>query len=190
MQKQFYMYIRGQAMPVPAEIHRAYWRMAKYEQLEKYKDEQKRPAIESINEKSDQRDCLIYVNDEPVAVTPEVYRAYWQETERERYLEQRDDAQGTFSYHSFDTEEASGEEMIPSSDISNPVEAEVMERFSKPQLYAAIARLSEHEQMLIGELFFAQKSQSQVATELNISQPAVFKQAHKALKKLEKYPME
>ncbi|MCL2547027.1 MAG: sigma-70 family RNA polymerase sigma factor [Oscillospiraceae bacterium] len=83
-----------------------------------------------------------------------------------------------------DTEETLGEEMIPSGRISNPVEQAVMERLLIEQLYAAIARLDEYERELIAELYFADKSQSQLSKETGISQQLISYRAKQTIKKL------
>jgi len=55
---------------------------------------------------------------------------------------------------------------------------------SECQLYAAISRLDESEQRLIGELYFAEKTQLQLSHEIGIPQQTISFRAKKALVKL------
>ena len=52
------------------------------------------------------------------------------------------------------------------------------------KLHTALAMLTPEEQTLIQALFFEERSESQMAVELGISQPAVYKRKVKILKKL------
>ena len=126
----------------------------------------------------------IYVRNKPVIVPEEVYRAYESMRRRERYLRTKDRDNGKVLYSNFDTEETLGEEMIPSSHISNPVEQEVLDRLLKTKLYESIARLDSFEQMLIGALYFEKKTQMQLSKETGMPQRTISYRLHKALKKL------
>jgi RNA polymerase sigma factor (sigma-70 family) len=126
----------------------------------------------------------IFIRGQAVEVSEEIYRTYHTMARRERYLYERDNANGTFHYANLDTEELTGEETIPSGRISKPVEQEVLDKLTIEQLYTAIGKLDEHEQDLIRALFFEEKSQSQLSRETGIPQQTISYQADKALKKL------
>jgi len=119
----------------------------------------------------------IYISGQPVAVTREVYTAYIAMAEHERYLERKDRANGLLP-------EMPQEERICGSRIISPVEQQVFQVWQTEQLYAAIAQLDENEQWLIGELYFAEKSQAQLSRELDIPKRTLCHKANQTLTKL------
>lgn len=123
------------------------------------------------------KEYYIYVNGQAVAVSREVYTTYIAMAEHERYVERKDRANGKLP-------ELPSDEQIHSGRICSPVEQQVFQQWQTEQLYAAIAQLGESEQWLVGELYFAGKSQSRLSREMGVSQPAVYYRARRVLKKL------
>lgn len=64
------------------------------------------------------------------------------------------------------------------------VENAVFRKMEQDKLHIALSRLSPEEQSLIWALFFEERSESELAAELGISQPVVYKRKIKILKKL------
>ena len=126
----------------------------------------------------------IYINGQAVPVTAEVYKAYYSMKSHERYLERKDKTKGKVLYSDLDTADVLGEEMIPSSKISKPVEQAVIDKFLKERLYSGIANLSDDEQELIRKLYFEGKSQSELSRETGIPRQTIGHYAKQTLEKL------
>ena len=137
----------------------------------------------------------IWVCGRYVEVTDEVYMAYTQSDRKMRYFE-----------NDLKTErfvlgkEGQVVEVIPSREDSldrlmdenaqqfpgdeESVENTVLHKLEVDKLHTALAMLTPEEQALIQALFFEERSESEMAVELGISQPAVYKRKVKILKKL------
>ena len=137
----------------------------------------------------------IWVRGRYVEVTDEVYMAYTQSDRKMRYFE-----------NDLKTErfvlgkEGQVVEVIPSREDSldrlmdenaqqfhrdeESVENTVLHKLEVDKLHTALAMLTPEEQALIQALFFEERSESEMAVELGISQPAVYKRKVKILKKL------
>lgn len=126
----------------------------------------------------------IYVKGQAVPVSDEIGRVYTSMIRHERYIRHKDKQGGKILYSDLDTPETLGEEMIPSGQISNPVEQAFFDKCLIENLYAAIAMLDDFEQTLIRELYFADKSQSQLSRETGIPRQTIGYQAKRALNKI------
>lgn len=137
----------------------------------------------------------IWVCGRYVEVTDEVYMAYTQSDRKMRYFE-----------NDLKTErfvlgkEGQVVKVIPSREDSldrlmdenaqqfpgdeESVENTVLHKLEVDKLHTALAMLTPEEQALIQALFFEERSESEMAVELGISQPAVYKRKVKILKKL------
>lgn len=137
----------------------------------------------------------IWVRGRYVEVTDEVYMAYTQSDRKMRYFE-----------NDLKTErfvlgkEGQVVKVIPSREDSldrlmdenaqqfpgdeESVENTVLHKLEVDKLHTALAMLTPEEQALIQALFFEERSESEMAVELGISQPAVHKRKVKILKKL------
>ena len=123
------------------------------------------------------KEYYIYVNGQPIVVSCEVYRAYVSMAEHERYLERKDRANGLLT-------EMPSDECIRCGKISSPVEQQIFRQWQVELLYEAVSLLDEHEKWLVGELYFAEKSQSQLSRETGIPQQTISYRAKQILKKL------
>ena len=137
----------------------------------------------------------IWLRGQFVEVTDEVYRAYMQGDRKMRYFE-----------NDLKTErfvlgkEGQVVQIIPSredsldrlvdenarqfSDEQESVESVVLHKLEVDRLHTALSLLTPEERALIQALFFDERKESELAMELGISQPAVYKRKTKILKKL------
>ena len=137
----------------------------------------------------------IWIRGQYVEVTDEVYRAYMQGDRKMRYFE-----------NDLKTErfvlgkEGQVVQIIPSredsldrlvdenaqqfSDVQESVESVVLHKLEVDRLHTALSLLAPEERALIQALFFDERKESELAMELGISQPAVYKRKMKILKKL------
>lgn len=140
----------------------------------------------------------IWIRGQFVEVTDEVYRAYMQGDRKMRYFE-----------NDLKTErfvlgkEGQVVQIIPSREDSldrlvdenarqfsdeqesvESVESVVLHKLEVDRLHTALSLLTPEERALIQALFFDERKESELAVELGISQPAVYKRKMKILKKL------
>ena len=137
----------------------------------------------------------IWIRGQYVEVTDEVYAAYMQGDRKMRYFE-----------NDLKTErfvlgkEGQVVQIIPSredsldrlgdentqqfSDKQESVESVVLHKLEVDRLHTALSLLAPEERALIQALFFDERKESELAMELGISQPAVYKRKMKVLKKL------
>ena len=137
----------------------------------------------------------IWIRGQFVEVTDEVYRAYMQGDRKMRYFE-----------NDLKTErfvlgkEGQVVQIIPSREDSldrlvdenaqqfpdeqESVESVVLNKLEVDRLHTALSLLTPEERALIQALFFEERSESELAAALEISQPAVYKRKMKILKKL------
>ena len=124
-----------------------------------------------------EKEYFIKINGENIPVTEEVYRAYmqpvWAESKRRKARQDRE-----LSFEAF-TEE--GYE-IPSGDA--PVDEIAADRMLLDTIKAALDRLNDDERCLIDARYYQDKTQSEVALSMGISQPMVSKLIKKILEKL------
>ena len=140
----------------------------------------------------------IWIRGQFVEVTDEVYRAYMQGDRKMRYFE-----------NDLKTErfvlgkESQVVQIIPSredsldrlvdenaqqfSDEKESVESVVLHKLEVDRLHTALLRLNKDEQDLIYDLFFAGKTESEVAKTLGVSQQAIHKRKNRILKKLKNF---
>lgn len=137
----------------------------------------------------------IWIRGQFIEVTDEVYAAYMQGDRKMRYFENDLKSERTVL-------DKNGQvvQVIPSREDSldrlmdenarqfshsdESVENVVLRKMEQDKLHTALSQLSPEEQSLIWALFFEERSESELAAELGISQPAVYKRKIKILKKL------
>lgn len=123
----------------------------------------------------------IFVGDEKIEVDQEVYKSYWQITNRERYLE-RLDRQNKLLFFSDLSTEYSFEDTIANEnyDLEKIVETKML----IDRVREAIESLNDEEREVIERLYYQDESLRSIATSKKISAPALLKRRNKILKKL------
>lgn len=122
----------------------------------------------------------IKINGKLIPVTDEVYLAYYRQDRRARFSHEKHQMQGVVSFQELDTDEMTGEDMIPDLDAVS-IEEQVVEELLHEHLRRCISLLTEEEQKIIYALYYEQKTEREYAKTLGISQKGVNKRRHKAL---------
>lgn len=132
----------------------------------------------------EKKNYYIFLGDLKVDVSEEVYKGYWQETNRENYLKRLDKENrlGYFSEFVSDEVARSMEERL--IDKAVDLEKLVEVKMQIEALNRALDNLSPEEREIIQALFYEEIPQRDLAKKLNISQGAVFRRKEKILKKL------
>ena len=123
----------------------------------------------------------IFVGDEKIEVDQEVYKSYWQITNRERYLE-RLDRQNKLLFFSDLSTEYSFEDTI--ADENYDLEKIVETKMLIDRVREAIESLNDEEREVIERLYYQDESLRSIATSKKISALALLKRRNKILKKL------
>ena len=134
--------------------------------------------------KENKKNYYIFLEDTKVDVSEKVYKGYWQETNRENYLNRLDKEKklGYFSEFISDRADRSMEERL--IDKAVDLEKLVAVKMQIEALNKALDKLSPEEREIIQALFFDEIPQRELAKTLNISQGAVFRRKEKTLEKL------
>lgn len=130
------------------------------------------------------KNYYIFLGDMKVDVSEEIYKGYWQETNRENYLKRLDKENrlGYFSEFLLGEIDRSIEERLMDKAIDLEKLVEVKTQIEA--LNKALDKLSPEEREIIQALFFDEIPQRELAKTLNISQGAVFRRKEKTLEKL------
>ena len=136
----------------------------------------------------------IWIRGQFVEVTDEVYRAYMQGDRKMRYFENdlkterfvlgKEGQVVQIIPSREDSLDRLGENARQFSDEQESVESVVLHKLEVDRLHTALSLLTPEERALIQALFFDERKESELAVELGISQPAVYKRKMKILKKL------
>jgi len=125
----------------------------------------------------------IFLDDKKIDVSEKVYKEYWKETNRERYLYRLDKENHLRFFSELENEDSrSVEERLADSNVD--VEKIFDVKFQIEELHKALDRLSPEEREIIQALFFDEKTQEEVAEKLGINQRTVGRKRNKILKKL------
>ena len=137
----------------------------------------------------------IWIRGQFVEVTEEVYRAYMRGDRKIRYFE-NDLKTERFVLGKdgqviqiIPSREDSLDRLVDENaqqfpDEQESVESVVLHKLEEDRLHTALSLLAPEERALIQALFFEERSESELAVALGISQPAVYKRKMKILKKL------
>ena len=127
------------------------------------------------------REYTIIVKGERIPVTYDVYKAYYQEYEHERYLKNKT-AKHEYSLEQF-IEAGVSIEYICLDSIA-PVEDQVLKTEQISFLYRCLDKLGLGEQQIIRGIFFEGKTERELAKQLQISVSTLGYRKRKILKSL------
>lgn len=129
------------------------------------------------------RKYVIYVNNQAVEVTKEIYKEYWKSIEHERYLTKQIRNTWVYLDHLFDEFESNTLEISLIEDLdptkNNAIRSEMIE-----MLYKAIRSLSKEEQELISAIYFDDLTDREYARLTHQKQTTVSWKHRKTLEKL------
>ncbi len=134
---------------------------------------------------AERKKYYIRVPEALVEVSEEVYRAYHQEKRRGYTMNEKDQRNGLTSYDELDTDELTGQEMIPDRDAVS-VEDTAIANIMRSKLHRCLALLPEGERTLLEKIYFCNQSEYKVAQTLGIPRMTVHNRKARALCKLKK----
>lgn len=123
------------------------------------------------------------VNGEMVTVSEKVYRGFYKEKNHEDYLVKKDKDHNVVSYNALDTEDHTGESIVPDL-IANSPEDQLLANELVAQLHRCMEFLPRAERQLIEAIYFENKSETEYAVKANITQSGVSRKHKKILLKL------
>ena len=131
-------------------------------------------------------DYSIWINNEKIPVSEDVYRVYWKGARKERYFSEGDMHNHVFSYDALDTEDINGEDIFSNAqDV--PIDEQVILKLEKQQLYKAIEKLPPKDYMIIYSLYFRRVSLRKLSDELGLAPSTLHYRHHAILKRLKGY---
>lgn len=116
-------------------------------------------------------------------VTQDFYRDYYRENRRVRYLEEQA-ADKVISYHSFDTDEFCGEDILIDPDEN--VAEQVVQKIMIDKLRSVLPLLTDDEKALIQAIYFEGMTERDYAEITGVYRNAVHKKKVRILEKLKK----
>lgn len=126
------------------------------------------------------KEYYIYVQGKQVSVSHEIYCAYYEEYDHERYLDKR----GKKREISYDLLQEQGNLINFVDSSPESLDCQMVEKECLGQLYEALKQLDDEERWLIGKLYYSEYTEKDVAAILGVSRQAINKRKQKILKKL------
>jgi RNA polymerase sigma factor (sigma-70 family) len=115
-------------------------------------------------------------------VTEADYRSFYRDAERQKYLRKEADRAGEVSYNALDTDEMSGEDIIP--ETSPPPDEQVEDKLLVEDMLSCFGRLDEADRRLLAAIYFNGKSERELARLLGIPRMTLNYRKSQALAKL------
>jgi len=126
---------------------------------------------------------FIKVEGQLIEVSEEIYKEYYKQNRRERYLEERDLVNGTFSFNQYDTDKMLGEDLLVDM-LAASFEEAIENKELYKELKKAILSLQEEEKELVQALYFEDKSLRQIAKEWDMPLTTLHRLHNRILGKL------
>lgn len=117
-------------------------------------------------------------------VTENVYREFYREERRQKYLDHLAEENNVLSYDKLTNEEFNGADVV--IDQSMPVEEIVEAKIMQEKLKACLHHLDDDERSLIEALFFKDLSERQWSAISGVPQRTINRQKHRILMRLKK----
>lgn len=127
----------------------------------------------------------LYANKQRVEVTKEVYIAYYQSIEQEKYQEKKIKKYKVMSYNALDTDEQTGEETLADPNAQT-TEEKIIYTQTIEKLRKSLDLLTKDEMELIQGLFYKGVSLRRLSEESNIPLNTLKYRKDKILRKLKK----
>jgi RNA polymerase sigma factor (sigma-70 family) len=132
---------------------------------------------------ADKEKYFIPLEGKLIEVEENVYVAYYKMGRRERYLEERDQANGVLSYDALDHDGMVGQEMFQDPGVSSLEDLELAKELIA-QLHRCIGMLPRAERELIQAIYFDGLNDSEYARKNKVSQSGINRRHKKILSKL------
>lgn len=117
-------------------------------------------------------------------VTENVYREFYREERRQKYLDYLAEENNVLSYDKLTNDEFNGADVV--IDQSMPVEEIVEAKIMQEKLKACLHHLDDDERSLIEALFFKGLSERQWSSISGVSQPTIHRQKQRIISKIKK----
>lgn len=118
-------------------------------------------------------------------VSEEMYKSYYKERRRQKYIDERSKANGDVSYDALDTDELLGVETL--EDKNADVEEQVLWKMTVEELRTAVNRLTAEEKELVVALYADGLTEREYAKRKGVYHNAIHKRKIKVLAKLKAF---
>lgn len=117
-------------------------------------------------------------------VTEDIYKEFYKNKRRQKYLDERSEENGDFSYDMLTTNQFNGEDIL--IDESQDIAEMVADRIMLDKLQEAVHLLTDDERELIQALYYEELTEREYARKKGIYHNAVHKRKVRILAKLKK----
>lgn len=117
-------------------------------------------------------------------VSKDAYKSFYKDKRRQKYLNERSDDNGDFSYDMLTTDEFNGEDILV--DMASDTAGDVEKKIMLDNLRLEFKRLSEDEQKILYLIYGQRLSERAVAERFHVSQNAIHRRKVQILAKLRK----
>lgn len=131
----------------------------------------------------DKKEYYLYVKGKAVAVSEEVYKAYWNITEHEKYLIKKDCKHNVIPFSALDHDGHFVDNIIDERiDLEKIVEV----KMQIEELHKALATLTKEERELMEAIFYREESLRSISRKEKVTHQAIGQRRDRILEKLRK----
>ena len=131
----------------------------------------------------DKKEYYLYVKGKAVAVSEEVYKAYWNITEHEKYLIKKDWKHNVIPFSALDHDGHFVDNIIDERiDLEKIVEV----KMQIEELHKALATLTKEERELMEAIFYREETLRSISRKEKVTHQAIGQRRDKILEKLRK----